>query len=78
MADTADIENALQLALEEFVQPMMAEHPYLQVETPYRPELQISVTLKRAGRARISAGDWVDYRGGDDRLTKQIGAEASR
>jgi hypothetical protein len=49
----------------------------MQVDTPYRPELQISVTLKRAGRARISAGDWVEYRGGDDLLTKQIGATAA-
>ena len=77
MADTADIENALEVALEEFVQPMMAEHPYMQVGKPYRPELQISVTFYRAGRARINAGDWVEYRGGDDRLTKQIGAEAA-
>jgi predicted small secreted protein len=77
MADTADIENALEVALEEFVQPMMAEHPYMQVGKPYRPELQISVTFYRAGRARINAGDWVEYRGGDDRLKKQIGAEAA-
>ena len=77
MADSADIENALEVALEEFVQPMMAEHPYMTVDTPYRPELQISVTIYRPGRARINAGDWVEYRGGDDRLTKQIGAEAA-
>jgi hypothetical protein len=56
---------------------MLDQHPYMQVDTPYRPELQISVTFYRAGRARISAGDWVEYRGGDDRLTKQIGGEAA-
>jgi hypothetical protein len=77
MADTADIESTLQDTLEEFILPMLDQHPYMQVDTPYRPELQISVTLKRAGRARISAGDWVEYRGGDDRLTNQIGAEAA-
>jgi hypothetical protein len=77
MADTADIENALQEALEEFIQPMIAEHPYMQVDAPYRPELQVSVTLYRPGRSRINAGDWVEYRGGDDRLKKQIGAEAA-
>jgi len=77
MADTADIESELEVALKEFVQPIMAEHPYMKVDTPSRPELQISVTLHRAGRARICAGDWVEYRGGDDRLTKQIGSEAA-
>jgi hypothetical protein len=77
MADTADIESTLQDTLEEFILPMLDQHPYMQVDTAYRPELQISVTLYRAGRARISAGDWVEYRGGDDRLTKQIGAEAA-
>ena len=77
MADTADIENALQEALQEFIQPMIAEHPYMQVDAPYQPKLQVSVTLYRPGRARISTGDWVEYRGGDDRLTKKIGAEAA-
>ena len=77
MADTTDIESTLQDTLEEFILPMLDQHPYMQVDTPYRPELQISVTLYRAGRARISAGDWVEYRGGDDRLTKQIGAAAA-
>jgi hypothetical protein len=77
VADTAVIESALQDTLEEFILPMLDQHPYMQVDTPYRPELRISVTFKRAGRARISAGDWVDYRGGDDRLTEQIGAEAA-
>jgi hypothetical protein len=77
MADTAEIENVLKEALEEFVQPMIAEHPYMQVDAPYRPELQVSVTLYRPGRSRINAGDWVEYRGGDDRLKKQIGAEAA-
>ena len=32
---------------------------------------------RRPQRRGISAGDWVEYRGGDDRLTKQIGAEAA-
>jgi hypothetical protein len=77
VADTAVIESALQDTLAEIVLPMLDQHPYMQVDTPYRPELQISVTLKRAGRTRICAGDWVVYRGGDDRLTKQIGAEAA-
>jgi hypothetical protein len=77
MADTADIESTLQKTLEEYILPILNEHPYMQVDTPFRPELQISVTLHRAGRARICAGDWVEYRGGDDRLTKQIGAEAA-
>ena len=77
MADTADIESALQDTLEEFILPMLDQHPYMQVDTPYRPEVQVSVTLYRSGRARISAGDWVEYRGGDDRLTNQIGAEAA-
>jgi hypothetical protein len=77
VADTAVIESALQDTLEEFILPMLDEHPYMQVDTPYRPELQISVILKRAGRARISVGDWVLYRGGDDRLTKQIGADGA-
>jgi hypothetical protein len=77
VADTAVIESALQDALAEIVRPMLDQHPYMQVDSQYRPELQVSVTLKRAGRARISAGDWVVYLGGDDRLTKQIGAQAA-
>ena len=77
MADTADIESTLQCALEEIIQPMMAEHPYMQVEMPYQPEVAVRVQIRRAKGARISAGDWVEYRGGDDRLTKQIGAEAA-
>jgi hypothetical protein len=77
VADTAVIERALQDAFAEIVRPMLDQHPYMQVDTPYRPELQVSVTLKRAGGSRFSAGDWVVYLGGDDRLTKQIGAEAA-
>jgi hypothetical protein len=77
MADTADIESLLQNVLEEIIQPMMTEHPYMQVDAPYRPEVQVHVQVHRAERTRISAGDWVEYRGGDDRLTKQIGAEAA-
>ncbi len=77
MADTTDIESTLQDSVEELILPMLDQHPYMLVDTPYRPELQISVTLYRAGRARISAGDWVEFRGGDDRLTKQIGAAAA-
>jgi hypothetical protein len=77
MADTTDIESALQDALKEIILPMLDQHPYMQVDTQYLPELQISVSLYRAGRARISTGDWVEYRGGDDRLRKQIGAEAA-
>jgi len=77
MADTAEIERTLQGTIEEFILSMLDQHPYMQVDTPSRPELQITVTLYRAGRARISAGDWVEYRVGDDRLTKQIGAEVA-
>src|ERR1039458_2769824 len=56
---------------------MIAEHPYMQVDAPYRPELQVSVTLYRPGRSRINAGGWVGCRGGGERLKKQIGAEAA-
>jgi len=77
MADTTDIENALQDTLQKITLPMLDQHPYMQIDTPFRPKLEISVTFYRAGRARISAGDWVEYRGGDNRLTKQIGAEAA-
>jgi len=77
MADTTDIENTLQDSLKEFILPMLDQHPYMQVDTPYRPGLQISATFHRAGRARISVGDWVEYRGGDDRLRNQIGSETA-
>lgn len=77
MADKTDIESTLQDILKEFILPMLDQHPYMQVDTPHRPKLQLTVSFNRAGMARICVGDWVEYRGGDARLTKQIGVEAA-
>lgn len=70
MADTAEISSCLVSFLQELVGPLLANHPFL-------PAPWISVHLSRPEDRRIVVGDWVEYKGGDKRLTKQIGEEAA-
>jgi len=68
MADTADIDHALREFLTGLIQPLLPHHPY-------SPSLWISVQVSRKSGRRIDEGDWVEYEGGDARLTKQAGRD---
>jgi len=70
MADTAEIEDALNTYLTELVLPLLNTHAY-------RPTLEITINVGRECHRRIAEGDWVEYRGGSNRLTTQIGREKS-
>jgi hypothetical protein len=69
MADTAEISSCLVSFLKELVGSLLANHPFL-------PAPWINVQISRPEKRRIAVGDWVGYKGGGQRLTKQIGQEA--
>jgi hypothetical protein len=65
MADTDDIEAALEKFLLMSSKPLVLHHPYA-------PSHTVRVIVDRVG-GRIALGDWLEYQGNDDRLDKQIG-----
>jgi hypothetical protein len=68
MADTADIDHALQEFFSGLIQPLLEHHPY-----SLSP--RISVQVSRKSEHRIDEGDWVEYKGGDTQLTKLAGRD---
>ena len=73
MADTREINRALEEFLSRLVAPLLLHHAYA-------PSHHVSVSVRRHEdnpRERISLGDWLEYRGGDARITEQIGTEKS-
>ena len=68
MADTEEINHALREFLTGLIQPLLVHHPY-------SLSLRISVQVSRKSGRRIDEGDWVEYEGGDARLTKQAGRD---
>lgn len=70
MADTDEIDETLKEFLEGLVKPLLENHAYA-------PSLEITVEVSRSSRSRIAVGDWVEYTGGDSRLSKQTGLDKS-
>jgi DNA repair photolyase len=73
MADTDEISDALEEFLSRLVAPLLEHHAYA-------PSHHVSVSVRRHKdnpRERISLDDWLEYRGGDSRLSDQIGGERS-
>lgn len=70
IADTWEAERILMSFLEELAKPLLAEHPN-------QPTLRVEVHLSRPEEPRVSVGDWVVYKGGDQRLRKQIGQDSA-
>jgi hypothetical protein len=71
MADTNEIAGELKTYLLKLVQPLFQRHAYTLAT-------DISIQITRDGQyGRIVIDDWVEYRGGDTRLTKQTGQETT-
>jgi hypothetical protein len=73
IADTREINKALEEFLSRLVAPLLERHAYA-------PSHHDSVSVRRHKdnpRERISLDDWLEYRGEDPRITEQIGTEKS-
>ena len=61
MADTDEIEEALEAFFRDFVTPLLEHHLYT-------PSLRVEVSVHRENYDRIATGDWVERMGEDRRL----------
>lgn len=68
MADTHEIAEALQEFFSGLSQPLLEQHQY-------GPSSTICVKVSRRDCSRIAEGDWVEYKGGDTRLTERAGRD---
>ena len=70
MADVDEINETLEGFLHEFVKPLLEHHPYTLL-------CGVWTEVSRDCNRRIAVGDWVEYLGGSERLSKQIGQESA-
>jgi hypothetical protein len=70
VADTREISKALEKFLADLVTPILEHHPSSLTHS-------VSVRINRKDKSRVALHDWVQYDGGDKRLTEQTGGERS-
>jgi hypothetical protein len=64
LADTYEMNSVLGDFVRRLVNPLLEHHAH-------KPTFGVSISVSRDKRPRIADGDWVEYRGGNERLSKQ-------